>query len=119
MFGLPKYASYSTIEDAVEIYLQHYINDEDLRKSQTEKKPYYVKIMETQKAKCLFCGMPEGKIESAENVEPCCQVLERDIPLIWVSKERQYSIYVDWVDMKRYDHETLSVIEIDTLSLAA
>ena len=45
-------------------------------------------------------------------------MLEKDIPLLWVAREKEYNIYVDWLDIKRYNAEIMSSIEMDPLSLA-
>lgn len=46
----------------------------------------------------------------------CCEVLESDVPLGWVTKKKSYSVYIDWVDFSKCNSMFCSYIEVDPLS---
>ena len=89
-----------------------------MRRSKS-KSPYFIKVVDVAKSRCVFCSMPDVRVESSDSLEPCCTIMEKNTPLLWVAKEKSYQIFVDWVDMKRYNAEVFASVEMDSLSANA
>lgn len=46
----------------------------------------------------------------------CCDVFEKDIPLAWACKYKSFWVYVDWIKFTACNYTFTSFIEIDTIS---
>ena len=123
MISYYKEITYAQLQDLVAIVMKNFI-EPGVRNT-----PYRLKINEANKGKCLFCDKIEGKVSEKESKNEknekkpwnCCKLTEEQMntPLIWVAKERMYTVFVDWEDLDSYCTTFASVAEIDTLSTAA
>jgi hypothetical protein len=51
-------------------------------------------------------------------VRVCCEVSEKDVPIAWVAKSKNFWFYVDWIDLTNCHTAFSTVIDIDPVSKA-
>lgn len=49
-------------------------------------------------------------------LEHCCNQFEREVPHLWVSKNKNFWIYIDWIDISKCKSAFFSSIDLDSTS---
>lgn len=116
MIEYPKFVTYRQLLGLANLVLMNFM---DSPMSASKTRPYILKVVETgrEKQKCIFCSAAEAKVLSKDEMRECCKLTEEQLntPLIWVARERDYSIVVDWVNTDNFNSR-FGQVEQDQLS---
>jgi hypothetical protein len=111
---VPRWASYNDLLAIVERYLDNL----RVKDGRVEGRPdYVIRFLDPGRAKCIFCQR-ESQVLGVDEKEmaACCEVGERDVPIGWIAKSRNFWVYVDWVEAGRCNVGFCSGVEVDAAS---
>lgn len=120
LVGISKWASYNDLISIVERAIANLkekdakLQDVDGPKGQGD---YAIRFLETTKLKCIFCQLETETTGIEEkDLGHCCNILEKDIPHLWISKSKMFWVYVDWYDFSKCKASYCTYLEMDQTS---
>ena len=121
LIGLPKWASFKDINSLVQKYISNLKGKNakpyDREAKVEEKGDYLIRLLDPVKLRCIFCLQEAPYFNLKEDdLVPCCDAFEKEVPLQWSSKGKSYWVYVDWFNFNACNASFCSYIEMDVLS---
>lgn len=120
LVGISKWASYNDLIDIVDRAIAN-LKEKDARlldmKDPKSKGDYVIRFLETTKLKCIFCQCETATTGLEEkDLGHCCNIIEKDIPHLWISKSKMFWAYVDWNDFSKCKASYCTYLDMDPTS---
>ena len=85
--------------------------------SDKEKGDYIIRLLDPNRARCIFCLKEIPFFNMTEDdLQGCCGSFDKDAPLGWAAKNKNFWIYIDWINFSACNSMFCSYIELDSLS---
>lgn len=117
LIGIPRWATYNEIITLVERYIENLKTREAVPFTRDEKGDYVIRLIDPTRVRCVFCLKESNMVQTSEDdLRPCCDSFEKDIPFYFAAKHKFFWVYVDWANFSRCKAAFCFNIEVDSVS---